>query len=86
MAHFASHPQLAARLAAAQAAEEASPHVTRPLMSAGRWRALQQICGPSGGDGGPGVALAPLEDPGGSRKGPLPPAGGGGDGGAGPEH
>jgi Zn-dependent protease with chaperone function len=43
MAHFASHPRLTDRIAAAGAASSGdSPH--RPALSSGEWRALQDIC------------------------------------------
>jgi len=44
VAHFASHPQLAARIEASMQAAQGFTE-TRPVLDAGQWRALQEICG-----------------------------------------
>lgn len=73
VAHFASHPALAARLAAVNEAQAGASGVNRPLMAPDEWSALQGICGHGAGDqsaGEPSSAnLAPLD--GGAGKGEL---------------
>ncbi len=44
IAHFASHPQMTARIEASLAAAE-GVETQRPILSAAEWRALQRICG-----------------------------------------
>lgn len=44
LGHFASHPALSARIAAARAADRAAGVATTPLMRDADWRALRRIC------------------------------------------
>ncbi len=48
-AHFASHPQMTARIEAAleaQAEAEGRGHIGAPVLTAAEWRALREVCGP----------------------------------------
>lgn len=54
-AHFASHPQMTARIEAALAAQaeaERAGHVGPPALDAAQWQALQGICGAGSSRGG----------------------------------
>ncbi len=45
LSHIASHPDLAARAAAARAADVIGERPFRPALSPAQWRALKTICG-----------------------------------------
>ncbi|GKY88526.1 M48 family metallopeptidase [Sinisalibacter aestuarii] len=55
-AHFASHPQMAARIEAALAAQgaaETAGRIGAPVLNAAEWRALRGICGGSAAEDAP---------------------------------
>lgn len=54
-AHFSTHPQMAARIAAALAAQseaEAAGRLSEPSLDDGQWQALRAVCGSAADDGG----------------------------------